>query len=211
MAKSKTLFSADPHIGDERQALMQRPFKTATEAAQAYAINWNNRVMRNDIVYMIGDFAIDSTWLQWAEALNGEKVLIKGNLDTLRDDEYEKYFNYVTDGSMILSEKNPDTGEFVKFNLVHYPGKSIPEAWNLVGHIHDRWKVQKNMINIGVDCWHFSPVSLDEIFFITKAIETFYDQDVWVADHPANTAHAERGRAGTYWESGYVGTRTEPK
>lgn len=31
-----------------------------------------------------------------------------------------------------------------------------------------------------------------------RSICTFYDDDVWVADHPANVAHAARGVTGTY-------------
>jgi calcineurin-like phosphoesterase family protein len=35
--------------------------------------------------------------------------------------------------------------------------------WLLHGHVHDEWKINGRMINVGVDVWDFTPVSLDEI------------------------------------------------
>ena len=36
------------------------------------------------------------------------------------------------------------------------------------------------MINVGVDAWHFKPVSLEEILFTKKAIECHYDDNVFI-------------------------------
>jgi len=35
--------------------------------------------------------------------------------------------------------------------------------WLLHGHIHEKWKVNGRMINVGVDVWDFKPVSIEEI------------------------------------------------
>lgn len=44
----------------------------------------------------------------------------------------------------------------------------------LCGHVHNHWKVQKNMINVGVDVWDFTPVSLDEIRQMIASIDATY-------------------------------------
>lgn len=35
--------------------------------------------------------------------------------------------------------------------------------WLLCGHVHEKWKVKGNMINVGVDVWDYAPVSLEQI------------------------------------------------
>jgi calcineurin-like phosphoesterase family protein len=43
--------------------------------------------------------------------------------------------------------------------------------YNFVGHVHNEWAFQKRdeagsevfLINVGVDCWNFMPVTLEEI------------------------------------------------
>ena len=52
--------------------------------------------------------------------------------------------------------------------------------FNIVGHIHSLWKVQRNMVNVSTDIWNFSPVSEDKILFIRNAIENFYDENVFL-------------------------------
>ena len=92
---------------------------------------------------------------------------------------------------------------------MHYPSLAVADCFNLTAHVHSTWRVQKDMLNCGIDCHHFRPVSLSQVFFFYTAICKFYDQDVWVGDHPANVAHRDRGKAGTYWQSGFGGTRND--
>jgi len=33
----------------------------------------------------------------------------------------------------------------------HYPTNGKSDIFNVVGHIHGTWKVQRNMVNVGVD------------------------------------------------------------
>jgi calcineurin-like phosphoesterase family protein len=40
--------------------------------------------------------------------------------------------------------------------------------WLLCGHVHDKWKVNGKMLNVGVDVWDFKPVSVTDI---VKAIQ----------------------------------------
>ncbi len=35
--------------------------------------------------------------------------------------------------------------------------------WLLHGHVHEAWKVNGNMINMGVDQWNYTPVSIEQL------------------------------------------------
>ena len=66
-----------------------------------------------------------------------------------------------------------------KYYLNHYPANCIDKEFSITGHIHSLWKVQKNMINVVIDAWHYFPVSEKEINFIRIACEKYYDKNVF--------------------------------
>jgi calcineurin-like phosphoesterase family protein len=41
--------------------------------------------------------------------------------------------------------------------------------WLLHGHVHTTWKFKDRMINVGVDQWDFTPVSLDQIKAVIRS------------------------------------------
>ena len=84
-----------------------RPFSDPDEMDEFMIAAWNERVKPNDKVYHLGDVVINRRCLSTLARLNGDKVLIRGNHDIFRDDEYRVYFRelrayHVMDG-MILS------------------------------------------------------------------------------------------------------------
>jgi calcineurin-like phosphoesterase family protein len=84
-----------------------RPWDTAEEMDEAMIAAWNERVRPTDKVYHCGDVVINRKALSTLARLNGDKVLIRGNHDIFRDDEYRKYFRelraYHVMNGMILS------------------------------------------------------------------------------------------------------------
>jgi len=58
--------------------------------------------------------------------------------------------------------------------------------FNICGHIHGLWKVQRNMINVGVDAWHFIPVSEEQIIFYMNGIKKHYDANVFAGELEPN-------------------------
>jgi len=205
---AKKWFTSDWHLADDRMSLLRRPFKDAKEARDTLVKNYNECVSEDDIAYFIGDIALDEEWLKSVGDLNGHKILIKGNYDQLDDDIYKKYFNGVGSSVTIWKAEDPDkkSEEILNLHLVHYPTHAKADFFNLVGHIHGCWKIQKNMLNVSIDCHNFKPISLEEVYFFYRAICNFYDQDVWVANHEANRAYDFRGKAGTYSETGEKGS-----
>ena len=84
-----------------------RPFDDPAEMDEFMIAAWNERVRPNDKVYHLGDVVINRKALATMSRLNGDKVLIRGNHDIFRDDEYRKYFRelraYHVMNGMILS------------------------------------------------------------------------------------------------------------
>lgn len=175
-------FTSDLHFDDTRFDLFYRPFKTLDEQHEVIINNWNSVVKPEDEVYVIGDVAVTDEGLKYVDQLNGTKHLIMGNYDDPRDFKLlqSKFKTISSSAGLVL--KN---GDYV--NLNHYPKEASPREFNLVGHIHSLWKVQRNSINVGVDAWNFLPVSEDQIIFCINAIKKHYDINVFAGEVKANT------------------------
>jgi calcineurin-like phosphoesterase family protein len=89
---------------------------------------WNERVRPNDKVYHLGDVVINRRALKTLARLNGDKVLIRGNHDIFRDDEYREYFRelraYHVMNGMILSHIPVHAESLGRFGV------------NIHGHLH---------------------------------------------------------------------------
>jgi len=174
-------FTSDQHFSDNRFDLFYRPFKTVSEQDNTLIEKWNSVVGIDDDVYLVGDAATSDEGLECIKKLNGRKHLITGNYDVPRNqDLLEELFDTIQDG-MYLTMSN---GETVYLN--HYPEKADKEVFSIVGHIHGLWKVQRNMINVSCDAWHFTPISEAQILFCMNAIRKFYDVNVFAGELSAN-------------------------
>jgi len=84
-----------------------RPWDDADEMDEAMVAAWNDRVRPNDKVYHLGDVVINRKALGIMRRLNGDKVLIRGNHDIFKDEDYRQHFRelraYHVMNGMILS------------------------------------------------------------------------------------------------------------
>ena len=105
-----------------------RPWTDPNEMDEEMVKRWNETVRPNDTVYHLGDVVINRKALKIMSRLNGDKVLMRGNHDIFRDDEYRMYFRelraYHVMNGMILSHIPIHTESLGRF------GK------NLHGHTH---------------------------------------------------------------------------
>jgi calcineurin-like phosphoesterase family protein len=191
----KIYFISDTHFGDERLNLYGRDlvFKNSKVFELKIIENWNNVVNKNDLVIVVGDVAFSEENLTILNRLNGKKWLVKGNYDIskefggtakfkISDDLLKKYFEKVVDDMTI---KIGDEDVYIN----HFPTNAKINMFNIVGHIHGTWKVQRNMINVGCDAWHFTPISEDMIKFQMNGIRKHYDQNVFAGELVANIEH----------------------
>jgi len=173
-------FTSDQHLFDSRIDLLMRPFKKVSEMND-YIINaWNSVVGKKDEVWTLGDFSTTKEGFDLVKELNGRINLIIGNYDV----------DNLIDPSIFLSVQ---PNKVLKINgidmfLTHKPEDANPNMFNLVGHIHDKWKVQRNMINVGVDAWHFLPVSEQQIELAYNGIKKHYDKNVFIGEYYNNPA-----------------------
>jgi len=186
-------FISDIHFGEteDRHKLFyrNRSFPTVKDFDETIIKNWNSIITKKDIVYIIGDFAYSEEGLKNAKQLNGTKILIKGNYDDQFPDEMLlKYFNWV------LKDLVYTTSNGIDLYLNHYPINGKKGMLNLTGHIHSLWKVQRNMINVSVECWDYKPVSMDDILFTKNAMEKFYDQNVFAGELECNISKAKKDK-----------------
>jgi len=182
-------FTSDTHYDDERLDLFGRDilFSSAKEVDDFIISQWNKNINDGDLVIHVGDVALTKNGLNKIKELKGTKWLVKGNYDTpdgtakfkIDDKILLEYFDNVYEDLTIMINK-----EEVFIN--HYPTSAKDYLFNIVGHIHGTWKVQRNMVNVGVDAWHFTPVSLDTIKFQMNGIRNFYDQNVFAGEIKSN-------------------------
>jgi calcineurin-like phosphoesterase family protein len=69
-----------------------RPWDSPEEMDEEMIRRWNETVRPNDKVYHLGDVVINRKALKTLARLNGDKVLIKGNHDIFRLEDYTPYF-----------------------------------------------------------------------------------------------------------------------
>jgi calcineurin-like phosphoesterase family protein len=105
-----------------------RPWDDPQEMDEFMVEAWNERVRPNDKVYHLGDVVITRKSLGIMSRLNGDKVLIRGNHDVFRDEEYRKYFRelraYHVMNGMILS------------HIPIHPESLGRFGTNIHGHLH---------------------------------------------------------------------------
>ena len=105
-----------------------RPWDTADEMDEFMVKAWNERVRPTDKVYHLGDVVINRKALGIMRRLNGDKVLIRGNHDIFRDDDYREHFRelraYHVMNGMILSHIPIHSESLGRFGV------------NIHGHLH---------------------------------------------------------------------------
>jgi len=158
-------FTADPHYDHENIIELQsRPFTKLNLMNTTMIKRYNGIVKPEDVVYFVGDFSLRSAryrnwYMDILRRLNGKKILVLGNHDDL------KPFTYVECGFYSVHTHMEIEIDGIPLVLIHDPAASCVDRNKvfIVGHIHDLFKVHKNVINVGVEVWDFAPVSWDQI------------------------------------------------
>jgi calcineurin-like phosphoesterase family protein len=190
--------TADYHLGETRLEILQRPFKTTDEMVDELKRRHNSMVKASDTVIFNGDVCYQGApeYHHHMADFNGIKTLIRGNHDRVfTDEQLAPYFE------RIIPEGEGIELEFggIPCYVTHYPTKSVRNKFNIIGHIHTAWKVQLNMLNVGVDVHHFYPLPVEKVPFFFTAIKDYYDEDCWAAYHESNTFfRGLRGKKGSY-------------
>lgn len=169
-----------------RMALQGRAADDETQARlDSFLIDrWNEVVRPDDEVWLLGDACmgrLDRTIEQLGRLL-GRIVLVPGNHDRVwagdhrRDQWWGRYLeagiDEIVDGTTTLELAD---GTLVDVDHFPYVGDSREVDrhvdWRprdrgrvlLHGHVHSAWRTNGRMINVGVDAWHYAPISEQQI------------------------------------------------
>jgi calcineurin-like phosphoesterase family protein len=142
-----------------------RPWDDASEMDEAMVKMWNDTVKPTDKVYHLGDVVINRKALSIMHRLNGDKVLIKGNHDIFKLEDYTQHFRDVR-GYHVMD------GIILSHIPVHSDSKGRFRA-NIHGHLHsNRVKLPRGvdaktgeiLYSDKIDPWYFN-VSVEQIGF----------------------------------------------
>lgn len=105
-----------------------RPWTDPNEMDEAMVKLWNDTVKPNDKVYHLGDVVINRKALQILQRLNGRKVLIRGNHDIFKLEDYAPFFTDVRAVHVM-------NGLILTHIPVH-PSSLARFGCNIHGHLH---------------------------------------------------------------------------
>jgi calcineurin-like phosphoesterase family protein len=142
-----------------------RPWDSVEEMDEELVRRWNDRVRPKDKVYHLGDVVINRKSLSIMDRLNGDKVLIKGNHDIFKLEDYSKYFRDVRSchvlNGMILTHIPLHADSIGRFGT------------NIHGHLHEHrvmksrmhfWKeIDPRFHCVCVEQTDYAPISLEEV------------------------------------------------
>ena len=138
-----------------------RPWTDSEEMDEAMVKAWNERVRPTDKVYHLGDVVINRRALGIMHRLNGDKVLIRGNHDIFRDEEYREHFRelraYHVMNGMILSHIPIHEDSLGRFGT------------NIHGHLHSNRVMKNGAIDVRYHCVcveqtpDFAPILFEDV------------------------------------------------
>src|SRR5438067_1498244 len=182
--KEQNIFvCADTHFGHRRVVTAlrddgvtkQRPWFSTEDHDSAIIRNWNARVHPNDYVLVAGDVAINRSALNTMIRCNGKKVLVKGNHDKFRPEDYLGIFEDIV-GSY-------GVGDFIVTHIPIHPMELMSSGgrWrgNIHGHLHDlrvmtpkydadgKWdgdEIDPRYLCVSMEQLNYTPITVEEAF-----------------------------------------------
>jgi calcineurin-like phosphoesterase family protein len=164
----KTFLVADTHFGHlgvckftgSDGVSKLRPWNDPFQMDQDMIAKWNSVVGPKDKVYHLGDVLINKKAFPTLEKLNGDKVLIKGNHDIFKLEEYVKYFRDIRAYHVM--------NNFILSHVPVHPDSKGRFAGNIHGHLHDRRVMKDNKIDpwyhcVSVEHLDYTPILFDDL------------------------------------------------
>ena len=156
--------------------LAERPFSCVEEMNETIIDNWNATVTNNDLIYHLGDFMMGISMKNSDKSfdrlttlvgrLRGKIRLISGNHDKtlikLCRMKNECPFEVIKPRDFLRSQGR-------KIVMEHRPANI---DFLLHGHSHGNSKTRGHIrLDVGVDCWAYSPISIEEAVSNLKILE----------------------------------------
>jgi calcineurin-like phosphoesterase family protein len=150
-----------------------RPWDTPEEMDEEMIRRWNERVRPNDKVYHLGDVVINRRALDIMSRLNGDKVLIRGNHDIFKLEDYTKHFRdvrgYHVMNGMILSHIPVHEESLGRFGVnIHghlHAGRVMQRASSTIEFMEwgVREKIDPRYHCVCVEATDFAPILFEDV------------------------------------------------
>jgi calcineurin-like phosphoesterase family protein len=133
---------------------------------------WNSKVSKNDEIFILGDVSFGKLkeTVDFLSRLNGKLCLVSGNHDVHLTKHQE--FIDCFDGRVFDLLDHKINGKH--YVMCHYPlrawNRSHYGAINLFGHLHSKWKGNRQQLNVGMDLWNLTPLAIEEIPSILESL-----------------------------------------
>ena len=168
---TRTFFTADHHFGHagilSPRMDAPRPFASVEEHDRTLVECWNAVVRKDDVVHHLGDFSYRANAdhaLRIFRRLNGRKFLVRGNHDKVGASL--PWDGPVQDVARVHVH-DPGMRSAVGVWLSHYAHRAWPHQHrgdlHLFGHSHGSLPAIRNSLDVGVDCWGWTPVTLPQV------------------------------------------------
>ena len=172
---------SDPHFGHQGVCKFMRndgvtklrPWDNAEEMDEHLVKVYNERVKPNDKIYFLGDVVINRKALKIMHRLNGDKVLIRGNHDIFRDNEYREHFRelraYHVMNGMILSHIPVHEASISRFGCNihgHLHANRVMKARGVdtrTGEILYSDEIDPRYYNVSVEQTDFAPILFEDV------------------------------------------------
>lgn len=174
MPFARKFFTADLHLGHRgilKHCPETRPFDTVEAMDAAIVAGMKDRVGRDDILYIVGDFAIhsDPDYVRHLfHEIRGRKILVLGNHDLDRKGRISRTIGDLP-WDIPPTAALETTDEGCRLYLHHYACRSWPAShrgsYHLYGHLHGNLPPFGRSRDVGIDCAdaNLAPLTFAEI------------------------------------------------
>jgi calcineurin-like phosphoesterase family protein len=132
-----------------------RPWDNIEEMDEALVSNWNSTVSPKDKVYHLGDVIINRRAFPTLSRLNGELVLVKGNHDIFRINEYLTYFKDIRAYHIL--------DDLIMSHIPIHPDSKGRFKGNIHGHLHDKVVGDPWYYNVSVEQINYTPIPFETV------------------------------------------------
>lgn len=171
-----SFFCSDHHLGHSNIITFLdcagkniRKFDSIEEHDETIIEKHNAVVRPQDRVYFLGDVAIARRNIKLVERMNGKKILIKGNHDIFKLNDYVPLFEDIRAYKVF-----PTHGIICSHIPIHKENLQHRFKANVHGHLHantvTKWDVKEGIwltdsqyLNVCMEQINYTPISLDQV------------------------------------------------
>lgn len=163
---------ADPHFGHygvckflKQDGSKLRPWDNPDDMDKDLTEKWNDVVRESDRVYLLGDVVINRRCLPILKNLRGRKVLVKGNHDIFKLNDYTPYFDDIR--SYVVG-KTHSGFMYIMSHIPIHEGSLGRFGINIHGHLHSGVVLKDGepdprYVCVSMEHTGFAPMNLNDI------------------------------------------------